>query len=255
MIDGYPIGIVLLIGLGVFAAGFVDGIGGGGGIISVPVYLLAGLPAHFALGTNKMSSGIGTAVSTFRYLRKGYVDWSLALPSILLAVGGAYLGTSLQLMVDERILKYVLLLVLPAAALVLLRKKSLPEERGEMPLWKRRMAVWGASLVIGMYDGFYGPGTGTFLLLAFCTLGKLDVRTASGNVKVVNFSSNMGALASSLLAGKVLIGVGLTAACFSIAGHYLGSGLAIKNGARIIRPVILIVIVLLMIRVISELIA
>ena len=124
-----------------------------------------------------------------------------------------------------------------------------------MPLWKRRMAVWGASLVIGMYDGFYGPGTGTFLLLAFCTLGKLDVRTASGNVKVVNFSSNMGALASSLLAGKVLIGVGLTAACFSIAGHYLGSGLAIKNGARIIRPVILIVIVLLMIRVISELIA
>lgn len=255
MIDGYPIGIVLLIGLGVFAAGFVDGIGGGGGIISVPVYLLAGLPAHFALGTNKMSSGLGTAVSTFRYLRKGYVDWSLALPSILLAVGGAYLGTSLQLMVDERILKYVLLLVLPAAALVLLRKKSLPEERGEMPLWKRRMAVWGASLVIGMYDGFYGPGTGTFLLLAFCTLGKLDVRTASGNVKVVNFSSNMGALASSLLAGKVLIGVGLTAACFSIAGHYLGSGLAIKNGARIIRPVILIVIVLLMIRVISELIA
>lgn len=255
MIDGYPIGIVLLIGLGVFAAGFVDGIGGGGGIISVPVYLLAGLPAHFALGTNKMSSGIGTAVSTFRYLRKGYVDWSLTLPSILLAVGGAYLGTSLQLMVDERILKYVLLLVLPAAALVLLRKKSLPEERGEMPLWKRRMAVWGASLVIGMYDGFYGPGTGTFLLLAFCTLGKLDVRTASGNVKVVNFSSNMGALASSLLAGKVLIGVGLTAACFSIAGHYLGSGLAIKNGARIIRPVILIVIVLLMIRVISELIA
>lgn len=255
MIDGYPIGIVLLIGLGVFAAGFVDGIGGGGGIISVPVYLLAGLPAHFALGTNKMSSGLGTAVSTFRYLRKGYVDWPLALPSILLAVGGAYLGTSLQLMVDERILKYVLLLVLPAAALVLLRKKSLPEERGEMPLWKRRMAVWGASLVIGMYDGFYGPGTGTFLLLAFCTLGKLDVRTASGNVKVVNFSSNMGALASSLLAGKVLIGVGLTAACFSIAGHYLGSGLAIKNGARIIRPVILIVIVLLMIRVISELIA
>lgn len=255
MIDGYPIGIVLLIGLGVFAAGFVDGIGGGGGIISVPVYLLAGLPAHFALGTNKMSSGLGTAVSTFRYLRKGYVDWPLALPSILLAVGGAYLGTSLQLMVDERILKYVLLLVLPAAALVLLRKKSLPEERGEMPLWKRRMAVWGASLVIGMYDGFYGPGTGTFLLLAFCTLGKLDVRTASGNVKVVNFSSNMGALASSLLAGKVLIGVGLTAACFSIAGHYLGSGLAIKNGARIIRPVILIVIVLLTIRVISELIA
>ena len=255
MIDGYPLWVVLLIGLGVFAAGFVDGIGGGGGIISVPVYLLAGLPAHFALWTNKMSSCIGTAVSTGRYLKNGYVDWSLALPSILLAVGGAYLGTSLQLMVDERILKYVLLLVLPAAAAVLLRKKSLPETRGEMALWKRRAVVWGFSLLIGMYDGFYGPGTGTFLLIAFCTLGKLDVRTASGNVKIVNLSSNLGALATSLMAGKVLIGVGLIAACFSVAGHWFGSGLAIKNGAKIVRPVILIVIGLLLIRVLTELFA
>ena len=253
MIDGYPIWVVLLIGLGVFAAGFVDGIGGGGGIISVPVYLLAGLPAHFALGTNKLSSCVGTAASTLRYLKNGCVDWSLALPSILLAILGAHFGTSLQLMVDEKVLKYVLLLVLPAAAAVLLRKKSLPEERGEMVRWKRCLAVWGFSLLIGCYDGFYGPGTGTFLLIVFCTLGKLDVRTASGNVKLVNLSSNLSALATSLMAGKVLLGVGLAAACFSVAGHYLGAGLAIKNGARIVRPVILIVILLLMIRVVTEL--
>lgn len=255
MIDGFPLWVVLLIGLGVFAAGFVDGIGGGGGIISVPVYLLAGLPAHFALGTNKMSSCIGTAVSTARYLKKGYVDWGLAIPSAALAIGGAYVGTSLQLLADERILKYLLLAVLPIAAAVLLRKKSLPEERGDLPLWKRRLAVWGSSLVIGVYDGFYGPGTGTFLLLAFCTLGRLDVRTASGNVKVANLSSNLSALTTSLFAGKVLLGVGLVAACFSIAGHYFGSGLAIKNGARIVRPVILVVILLLMIKVLIELIA
>ena len=253
MIDGYPILVVLLICLGVFVAGFVDGIGGGGGIISVPIYLLSGLPSHFALGTNKMSSCIGTAVSTARYLKKGYVDWGLALPSIVLAMGGAFLGTSLQLRVDEKLLKYVLLLVLPLAAAVLLRKKSLPEEKGELPLWKRCLAVWGSSLIIGMYDGFYGPGTGTFLLLAFCTLGKLDVRTASGNMKLVNLSSNLAAVTTSLIAGKVLIGVGLIAACFSIAGHYLGSGLAIKNGAKVIRPVILVVILLLAVRVILEL--
>jgi len=253
MIDGYPIWIVLLIGLGVFAAGFVDGIGGGGGIISVPVYLLAGLPAHFALGTNKLSSCVGTAVSTGRYLKNGYVDWSLAPVSALLAIGGAYLGTSLQLMVDERILKYVLLLVLPLAAAVLLRKKSLPEQTGAMAPGKRRLIVWGFSLLVGVYDGFYGPGTGTFLLIAFCALGKLDVRTASGNVKIVNLSSNLGALVTSLIAGKVLLGVGLIAACFSIAGHWLGSGLAIKNGAKIVRPVILTVIVLLAVRVLSEL--
>lgn len=255
MINGHPIWVVLLIGLGVFAAAFVDSIGGGGGIISVPVYLLAGLPTHFALGTNKLSSGIGTAASTIRYLKKGYVDWSLALPSVGLAIGGAYLGTTLQLMADERILKYVLLLVLPLAAGLLLRKKSLPETKGELPRWKRRLFVWGPSFVIGIYDGFYGPGTGTFLLLSYCLLGKLDVRTASGNVKLVNFSSNMGALVTSLLAGKVLIGVGAIAACFSIAGHYLGAGLAIKNGTRIVRPVILAVISLLLLRVVIELIS
>ena len=255
MISGYPLWLALLIGLGVFAAGFVDGIGGGGGIISVPVYLLAGLPPHLALGTNKLSSCVGTAFSTFRYLKKGYVDWSLALPSVVLAIGGAYLGTSLQLMADERILKYLLLLVLPVAAAVLLRKKSLPEQRGEMAPGRRRLIVWGFSLLVGVYDGFYGPGTGTFLLIAFCTLGKLDLRTASGNVKIVNLSSNLGALATSLTAGKVLIGLGLLAACFSIAGHWLGSGLAIKNGAKIVRPVILLVILLLAVRVAAELIA
>lgn len=253
MLNGYSIWVVLAIGVGVFCASFVDAIGGGGGIISVPVYLLAGLPAHFALGTNKLSSGIGTAASTIRYLRRGYVDWGLALPSVLLAVVGAYCGTSFQLLADERVLKYMLLVVLPLAAFVLLRKKALPETMGELPVWKRRAAVWGASLLIGMYDGFYGPGTGTFLLLAFCGLGKMDVRTASGNVKIVNFSSNMGALATSLLAGKVLIGVGLVAACFSIAGHYLGAGLAIKNGTKIIRPVILLVLLLLTIRILTEL--
>ena len=253
MINGYPIWVVLLIGVGVFAASFVDAIGGGGGIISVPVYLLAGLPTHYALGTNKMSAGIGTAVSTFRYLRKGYVDWSLALPSVVLAIGGAYLGTTLQLKADEQFLKYLLLAVLPLAAGLLLRKKSLPEQRGELPRWKRCLAVWASSLVIGVYDGFYGPGTGTFLLLAFCLLGKQDVRTASGNVKLVNFSSNVGALATSLLAGTVYVGIGLVAACFSIAGHYFGAGLAIKNGSRIVRPVILCVIALLLLRVLAEL--
>ena len=254
MLSGYPLWVCLLIGVGVFLAGFVDGIGGGGGIISVPVYLLAGLPPHFALGTNKMSSCIGTAVSTGRYLKNGYVDWVLALPSVALAVFGAWIGTSLQLRVDEIVLKYVLLLVLPAAAVLLLRQKKLPEARGEMPEGRRKAVIWGFSLLIGVYDGFYGPGTGTFLLLAFCALGKLDVRTASGNVKLANLASNAGALATSLLNGKVLIGLGLLAACFSIAGHYVGSGLAIKNGSKIVRPVLLCVLLLLMIRVVTELI-
>ena len=253
MISGYPIWVVLLISVGVFCAAFVDAIGGGGGIISVPVYLLAGLPTHNALGTNKLSSCLGTAASTLRYIKNGFVDWPLAVPSVVFALVGAYFGTRLQLMMDERYLKYLLLIVLPIAAFIMLKKKELPETRGEMAPWKRRAIVWGAALVIGAYDGFYGPGAGTFLLFAFCHLAKLDVRTSSGNVKVVNLSSNIGAIATSLMAGKVLIPIGLLAAVFSFTGQYLGAGLTIKNGSKIVRPVIVLVLVLLAVRVLSEL--
>lgn len=253
MISGYPIWVVLLISVGVFCAAFVDAIGGGGGIISVPVYLLAGLPTHNALGTNKLSSCLGTAASTLRYIKNGFVDWPLAVPSVVFALVGAYFGTRLQLMVDEAYLKYMLLLVLPVVAFILLKQKSFPESRGEMAFALRAAIVWSASLVIGLYDGFYGPGTGTFLLLIFCNLAKLDLRSASGNVKIVNLSSNIGALATALAAGTVLVPVGLIAAVFSIAGHYLGAGVTIKNGAKIVKPVIFIVLALLAVKIILEL--
>ena len=247
------VSMVLIVVAGVFLAGFMDGIAGGGGIISVPAYLLAGLPAHLALGTNKLSSCVGTAASAGRFIRGGYVDWKLALPSMVLALAGAALGTRLQLMVDERVLKILLLAVLPLVALVVLRQRSLPEERGDIAPGRQRAIVFSAALVIGAYDGFYGPGTGTFLVLILCSLGKLDVRTASGNVKVMNLSSNIGALATSLLNGKVFLALGLIAGAASIAGHWLGSGLAIKDGSKIVKPAILVVLTLLTVKVIADL--
>lgn len=249
---GYPIWVVPVICVGVFCASFMDAIGGGGGIISLPTYLLAGLPMHIALGTNKLSSCIGTVASTVRYIKNRYVDWFLGIPSISLALTGAHLGTKLQLAVDERYLKLVLILLLPVIAVILLTKKDLPETRKPMHEWLRRAIVWASSLIFGIYDGFYGPGTGTFLLLSFYYLAKIDVRTASGNVKLVNLSSNIGALCTSLLAGKVLIPLGLIAAVFAIAGQYLGAGLAMKNGSKIVRPVILVVILLLAGKVLLE---
>lgn len=246
--------MLLIVLLGVFLASFVDGVAGGGGIISVPTYFLAGLPAHLALGTNKLSSALGTAVSTARFIRGGYVDWKLGVPSVALALYGAHLGTRLQLSLDERYLKWLLLIVLPIVAFVVLRQKKLPEERGEMDERRRAAIVLVASFFVGAYDGFYGPGTGTFLILIYCSLGKLDLRTASGNVKLVNLASNIGALATSLANGKVFIVLGLLGAAASIAGHYLGSGLAIKDGSKIVRPVILLVLAALAVKVITELI-
>lgn len=250
---GLPIWVVALVCVGVFLASFMDAIGGGGGIISLPTYLLAGLPMHFALGTNKLSSCIGTVASTVRYVKNGYVDWFLGIPSIVLALFGAHLGTKLHLMMDEQYLKLVLIFVLPVIAVILLKKKALPEQRAEQNKWLRCAIVWGASLIFGAYDGFYGPGTGTFLLMSFCYLAKLDVRTSSGNVKLVNLASNIGAVATSLAAGTVLIPLGLISAVFATAGQYIGAGLTLKNGSKIVRPVILVVVVLLAGKVILEL--
>ena len=201
--------MVLIVPVGVFLASVVDGIAGGGGMISLPAYFLAGLPAHLALGTNKLSSCIGTSVSAGRFIRGGFVDWKLAAPSAVLAIIGSYFGTKLQLAVDERYLKWLLVVILPLVAVVVLRQHSFPEERGDIAPGKQMAIVLLASLVIGTYDGFYGPGTGTFLILIFCNLAKLDLRTASGNVKVVNLSSNIGGVTTALLNGKVFVALGL----------------------------------------------
>ncbi len=246
--------MVIIVVIGVFLASFVDGIAGGGGIISVPTYFLAGLPAHLALGTNKLSSGLGTAVSTARFIKNGFVNWKLGIPSIILALIGAHLGTRLQLAIDERYLKWLLLAVLPVVAFIVLRQKKLPEEAGDIDPARQTAIVLISSFIVGAYDGFYGPGTGTFLILIFCNLAKMDLRTASGNVKLVNLSSNIGAVVTSLMNGKVFIVLGLIGAVSSIAGHYIGSGLAIKDGSKIVRPVIVIVLLLLAVKVISELI-
>lgn len=253
MIAGYSIWKVIFICVGVFLSGFVDAIAGGGGLISLPVYLFAGFPTHFALGTNKLSSFIGTSASTVRYLKNGYVNLKLAIPSAVLAVVGSHLGTSLQLLIDDRILKYILIVVLVAVAVVMICKRELPEQAGEISPVKQAVIVLAAAFVLGMYDGFYGPGTGTFLLLIYCKIAKMDLKTAAGNVKIVNISSNFGALVTSILAGKVIFVIGLTAAVFAFAGQYIGAGLMMKNGSKVVVPIIFTVLGLLLLKVVLEL--
>ena len=170
--------MVLIAVVGVFLAGFVDGVAGGGGVISIPAYLIAGLPTHLALGTNKLSSCVGTAVSAGRFVRGGYVNWRLGLPSAALALFGAHLGTRLQLALDENYLRGLLLVILPLVAVVVLRERSLEGAPEPIEAKKQALIVLLAAFLIGGYDGFYGPGAGTFLLLAFCKLGRLELRTA-----------------------------------------------------------------------------
>ena len=238
----------------VFLAGFVDSIAGGGGLISLPAYLLAGLPIHNAIATNKLSSTTGTLVSTLRLVRNHFADLKLALPCMAASFCGSILGARIALLTSDAILKIVLLILLPIVAFYVLKKKDLEPDLTTQPSHRTHLTILiSSSLLIGIYDGFYGPGTGTFLLLVYTALAKIDVRTASGNMKLVNLSSNVSALVTFLLAGKVIWTLGLAASVFSIAGHYIGSGMVMKNGTRIVRPIILVVLGLLFLKIISEL--
>ena len=237
----------------VFLAGFVDAVGGGGGLISLPAYLLAGVPAHIAIATNKFSSASGTLISTVRYCKNKCVDWGLAVPGILASFAGAQIGARFSVAMDESVLRTVLLIVLPVVALyVLFRKELDPKHTDDIPRGRQYVIITVATLVIGFYDGFYGPGTGTFLLLVYTGLGHMTLMKASGNMKLANLASNISSLVVFLTHGLVLLPLGAAAAVFSIAGHWLGAGLAMKNGSRFVRIIILCVIIILFIKVLSE---
>ncbi len=235
-----------------FLAGLVDSIAGGGGLISLPAYLLAGLPVHTAIGTNKLSSSCGTSLATARFIRRGLVNWRLALPGVAAAMLGSFLGSRLSLVTSERLIRQVLFFVLPLAAFVVLNRRLFPERaEGELRLdWRTLAACTLSALIVGCYDGFYGPGTGTFLIIAFTAFAGMTVGSANAQAKVINLTSNITSLAVFLLNGQVLIPLGLAAALCNMAGNWVGSGLAISKGTRIVRPVILLVLLLLLVKIV-----
>jgi len=238
----------------VFLAGFIDSIAGGGGLISLPAYYMAGVPPHVALGTNKMSSSIGMIFSTGTYLREGYVYKPLIPVSIAGALIGSWIGARSILLLDENILRWIMAIAIPLLALIIIFKKDLmsPETREFNKVREQTIAAIVA-LTIGWYDGFFGPGAGTFLMLAFVGILKLDAVTACGNTKVVNFCSNIAALAVFIMAGTVNYALALPGAAFAILGNVIGARLTVKNGAKLIKPVMLVVVVILMITVVRDL--
>lgn len=237
----------------VFIAGFIDAIAGGGGLISLPAYLIAGLPAHAAIGTNKLSSAMGTTVATIQYARKGFVEWKMAIPAAALSLFGAWIGSHLTLLVPEDYFMIVMLILLPLTALYVIKKKELTDKYSNDEITGKTWAIVSLlAFAIGLYDGFYGPGTGTFLMLLLTGWAHLSLSRSAGITKIINLSSNIMALSVFLLNGTVMIKLGLIAAIFSIAGNYLGARSFVKHGNKIVRPVIILIILIFMTKIILE---
>ena len=235
-------------------AGFIDSIAGGGGLISLPAYLISGLPTHTCIATNKLSSSMGTAVSTYKYARSGYVNWRLAVFCVVSALLGSAIGAKIALLISDQIFRILMLIILPLTAAYVMKKKDIFSGDGSQELPFKKSVVFATAIAfsIGMYDGFYGPGTGTFLILLLTRFAHMELRKANGITKVINLSSNIGSLVVYLTSGQVLLPLGLAAAAFSIAGNYFGSRCFTKKGAAIARPVILIVLLMFFARTLLE---
>ncbi len=235
-----------------FLAGFVDSIAGGGGLISLPAYMLAGLPIHNAIATNKLSSSCGTSLSLMRFIKHKLINFKVAIPAVIAGMFGSYFGARLSLFIKEIYLRQLLLVILPVAAFIVLNKKLFKDNgKTEVEVNTRTiLVVIVSALVIGMYDGLYGPGTGTFLIIAFTTFAKMGIGPANAHTKAINTATNLSSLVVFILSGQVIIALGIAAAVCNMLGNYVGSGLAMKKSTRITKPIILTVLLLLLIKII-----
>ena len=240
----------LLFGLICFG-GFIDSIAGGGGLITIPAYLVTGVPTHNILGTNKCVSSAGASIAVLRYVRSGLIYWHVIPFSIVAAMLGSMIGARMSGYIDRHAMVVILLVVIPVL-LYLQSKKSLikSEEEAMSPTANLSTVakVTAIGLVIGSYDGVFGPGTGTFLLLAFGVFGYFSPKHASANARIVNYASNLGALSYFMYQGQIqwaIAGIGIVA---SITGNYLGSGLVINKSGAIVQPVFKLVLTMLMLK-------
>jgi uncharacterized membrane protein YfcA len=247
--DPSIIQIALLAGVAL-AAGVVDAIAGGGGLVTLPAFLAVGLPPHLALGTNKGQSVFGSFAALLRFSHAGLVDGRRARLTFPLGLAGSFAGAALVLAVPPRVLRPVVLVLLGAAALFIgFRRAPPPRLADAPPPPNAALRAGAAALLIGAYDGFFGPGTGTFLIVAFVALLGDGLAHASASAKVVNFASNLAALVLFAIRGTVVWRIALPMAAAQLAGGWIGAHLAVRRGDALVRKVVVMVALALAVKV------
>ncbi|MCX8279469.1 TSUP family transporter [Phyllobacterium sp. 0TCS1.6C] len=235
-LDNFP----LILVIAAFAAGFIDSIAGGGGLVTVPALLLAGFSPVESLGTNKLQSLFGSASATIAYAQKGHVDLKKQLPSALMSALGGVGGALLAGFLPGDVLRAFLPILLVAIAVYFAVKPNM----GDIDRAQRMTPfLFGLAIVplIGFYDGLFGPGTGSFFMLSFVSLAGYGLLKATAHTKLLNLASNLGGFATFAVLGVINWKVGILMGVAQFAGARVGAGMAMKNGARIIKPLLIVV--------------
>ncbi|WP_448203365.1 TSUP family transporter [Azospirillum sp. sgz302134] len=230
--------LAALFGVGLLA-GFVDAIAGGGGLLTLPALLWAGLSPAESLATNKLQSSFGSFSATLKFTRGGEVSPREMLWMIACTFVGSALGATLVQMLDASFLRNVIPVLLVGIAIYLLVSPKAGEIDAHRRIGERAFALL-AGTGIGLYDGFFGPGTGTFFAIAFVSLLGFNLRKATAHTKVLNFTSNIAALLFFLMGGHILWAAGLLMGVGQYLGAQLGAHMVIRNGAAIVRPMLVV---------------
>jgi len=244
------IDIILMLSCVALLAGFIDALAGGGGLLTIPAMMAAGIPPVAALATNKLQGTFGTGSAFLAFARKGHIDFRRFLWPALAAFVGAVAGAFVVQRVDPHFLTALVPILLIVMALYFLLAPPMADMDRHARLGAAGIAAVSAG--IGFYDGFFGPGTGSFLTTAFVALGGLGLLRAIAHAKFLNFMTNVAALAAMIAGGKVLWMLGLPMAVANIIGNQIGAHTAMRFGGRGIRPLIVIMAILLAIKLLLD---
>lgn len=243
--------IIVLLCIASFFAGFVDAIVGGGGLIQTPVamILMPNLSVASIIGSLKIPAFSGTSFAAFQYLKKVEMNWKLLSIMAVLAFGSAFLGSALLNVVSSDFMKPLLFFVLIGLAIYTFKKKNFGQHQEKDHSTKKQI-IYAViiSVLVGFYDGFIGPGTGSFLVLGFVSILGFDFLQASANAKMVNLATNFGSICLFVLKGKIIWAFAIPMAFSNALGGFIGAKLAIKKGNTFIRKFFLFVVILTLIR-------
>lgn len=230
---------LLVLSLCSIIAGFIDSIAGGGGLLTIPALLSVGIPPAQALATNKLQSSFGSFSASFYFLRRGYIDLKLIRNAILFTFIGSACGTLLVQQIDPSSLKQAIPFMLIGFALYFIFSPRIGDEdrQQRMNFFLFSLLV---GLVVGFYDGFFGPGTGSFLAISFVALAGFNLAKATAYSKLLNFTSNIASLIFFMLGGKILWQVDLIMGVGQFIGARLGSKMVVSKGSKIIRPLLVV---------------
>ncbi|MDR3667098.1 MAG: TSUP family transporter [Ignavibacteriaceae bacterium] len=234
-----------------FIAGLVDSIAGGGGIITLPVMLSLGFPPHIALGTNKFQASFGSYTASYYYIKKEVVILKECIAGIVFTIIGSAIGTWTVTQVSSDVLKYIIPILLVGIIIYSFIKTNLGETDRQARM-KAMVFYFTGGLGLGFYDGFFGPGVGSFWAIAFVIGLGYNLKKATGYTKVMNFTSNVVSLVIFIIGGYVIFTAGIVMAVGQIAGARIGADLVIKRGSKFIRPIFITIVILTTVKILYE---